>query len=114
MEELGGVAGVPAAVAVVEVELHEVTRDRGDEHVAGLGADGVVELEDAVVPGPARPRLHPPARQDLRHGLGHRRLLRDVQHADRAATGRHRGRGGGAPPLEGGGNGERAGDFGPF
>lgn len=70
-----------------------MARDGGDEHVAGLGADGVVELEDAVVAGPARPRLHPPARQDLRHGLGHRRLLRDVQHADRAAAGRHRGRG---------------------
>lgn len=70
VEELHGVAGVPAAVAVVEVELHEVARDGGDEHVAGLAANGVVELEDAVVPGPARPRLHRPARQDLRHGLG--------------------------------------------
>lgn len=35
MEEIGGVEGVPLAVAVVEVELHEVARDGGDEHVAG-------------------------------------------------------------------------------
>jgi len=58
VEELGGVAGVPAAEALIEFELHEVARDGGDEHVAGAAVDGVVELEDAVVLGPARPRLH--------------------------------------------------------
>lgn len=109
MEEVDGVAGVPLAVAVVEVELHEVAGDGGDEHVAGLRADGVVELEDAVVPGPARARLHPAARQDLRHGLGHRRLLRDVEHADRAAAGRHREGGGGGRRREAGGTAGRRG-----
>lgn len=93
MEEVGGVAGVPAAEPVLELELHEVARDGGDEHAAGAAIDGVVELEDAVVLGPPRPRLHCAPRQDLRHGLGHRRLLRHVQHADRgaaAAAGLHR------------------------
>jgi hypothetical protein len=88
LEEIGGVAGVPAAEPLLELELHEMACDGGDEHVAGMAADGVAELEDAVVRGPPRPRLHPArsARQDLRHGLRHRRLLRDVQHADRAAA----------------------------
>lgn len=104
MEEIGGVAGVPAAEPVVEFELHEVARDGGDEHAAGAAVDGVVELEDAVVRGPPRPRLHRAARQDLRHGLRHRRLLRHVQHADRAAAaaGLHR---------ETGGLGAAAGDW---
>ena len=94
MEKVGGVAGVPAAEPVFEFELHEVAGDGGYEHAAGLTVDGVVELEDAVVLGPPRPRLHRPARQDLRHGLRHRRLLRHVQHADRAAAaGLHRERG---------------------
>jgi hypothetical protein len=85
LEEVGGVAGVPtAAEPLLKLELHEVSCDEGDEHVAGLAADGIVELEDAVVRGPPRPRLHParPARRDLRHG----RLLCNVHHADRAAA----------------------------
>jgi hypothetical protein len=97
VEEVGGVAGVPAAEPFFEFELHEVARDGGDEHAAGLTVDGVVELEDAIVLGPPRPRLHRAARQDLCHGLRHRRLLRHVQHADRgaAAAGLHRERGAG-------------------
>jgi hypothetical protein len=88
LEEIGGVAGVPAAEPLLELELHEMACDGGDEHVAGMAADGVVELENAVVRGPPRPRLHPArsARQDLRHGLRHRWLLRNAQHADRAAA----------------------------
>jgi hypothetical protein len=94
VEKFGGVAGVPAAEAVIEFEFHEVARDGGDEHVAGAAIDGVVELENAVVLGPARTRLRRAARQDLSHCLRHRRLLRHVQHANRAAAaGLHRGRG---------------------
>lgn len=107
VEEISGVARVPAAEPVVELELHEVSRDGGDEHVAGAAANGVIELEDAVVPRPPLPRPHPARRprQDLRDGLRHRRLLRHIQHADRAAAAavmhrEGRRRGGGEPEEE--------------
>lgn len=53
--EIGGVTRVPLAVTVLELELHEVADDGGEEHVAGLAADGVVELEDLVVSRTAFP-----------------------------------------------------------
>lgn len=90
--KVGGVAGVPLAEAVVEVELHKVAGDGGNEHVAELGADSVLELKHPVVPRPPLPGTEPSAaaRQDLRHCLRHRRLLCHVQHPDPAASTRHR------------------------
>lgn len=55
LEEIGGVTRVPFAVTLFEFELHEVAGDGGEEHVAGLAADVVVELEDLVVAGMAIP-----------------------------------------------------------
>lgn len=84
VEELGGVAGMPLAEAVVEVDLHEVAGDGGDKHVDGDAIDGVRELEDLVVAGTAVPNaeaLLVPG-EDGGHRLGHRRLLRHVQRSD--------------------------------
>ena len=85
--EIGGVAGVPLAEAFFELELHEVAGDGGEEHVAGLAADGVRELEDLVVAGATVPHSEALAPgQDGGDGLRHRRLLRHVQHRDGAPT----------------------------
>lgn len=88
LEEKGWIAGVPLAVAVFEFELHEVAGDRGEEHLARVAIDGVVELVDFVIAGSAFPHAQPlVSRQYVRHRLGHRRLLRHVQHPHGA---RHR------------------------
>lgn len=83
--EIGGVAGVPLAEAVFELELHEVAGDGGDEHVAGLSVNRVIELENPVVARAAVPgsqALIPG--ENAGHRLGHRRLLRHVQYVDGA------------------------------
>lgn len=45
---------MPLPVAIVEVELHQVAGDGGEDHVAGLRSERVLELEDAVVGRTAR------------------------------------------------------------
>ena len=80
MVEVGGVAGMPFAEAIVELELHEMASDGGDEHVATLAADGEVELEDAIVAGAAitRPQTTAGVREDLGHRFCDRGLLGHV------------------------------------
>lgn len=55
LEEIGRVAGVPFAEAVVEFELHKVAGDGGEEHEGREAIYGVVELEDLVVARPTFP-----------------------------------------------------------
>ena len=88
VEEIGGVTGVPFAISVLEFELHEVTSDGSDEHVAGATIDGVTELEYLVVSRPTLPGSQAPIvpRQNGGHRLRHRRLLRHVQHLHAAAA----------------------------
>lgn len=76
---------MPLAVTLVELELHKVAGDRGEEHVAGLAANGVVELEDLVVAGTTLPRSYAlvPG-EDGGDGLRHRGLLRHVQNVHAA------------------------------
>lgn len=83
MVEFGRVARVPLAVAFFELKLHEVAGDGGDKHVAGLPINRVIELENAVVARAAVPgsqALVPG--ENVSHRLGHRWLLRHIQHAD--------------------------------
>lgn len=54
-----GVTGVPFAETIVKLKLHEVAGDRGKEHLARLVPNGVVELEDFVVPGTSVSHSHP-------------------------------------------------------
>lgn len=82
---------MPLAEAILELELHEVAGDGGDQHAAALPPDAVVELEDLVVPRPPLPDPHPLApRQQGGHRLRHRRLLRHVQDVDRPPAAGHR------------------------
>lgn len=79
-EEIGGVTGVPLAVTVVELEFHEVAGDGGEDHVAGLAANGVVELKDLVVAGTPFSHSHVLVpREDCGHRPRHHGLLRHVQ-----------------------------------
>lgn len=45
---------MPLPVTFFEVELHEVAGDGGEDHVAGLRSERVLELEDSVVGRTAR------------------------------------------------------------
>lgn len=55
MVEIGGVAWVPLAVTLFELEFHEVASDWSEDHVAGLATNRVVELEDPIVAGTTIP-----------------------------------------------------------
>jgi len=61
--------------------------DGGEEHVAGLAANGVVELKDLVVAGTPLPHSHAlvPG-EDGGDGLRHRGLLRHIQNVHAART----------------------------
>lgn len=86
-EEVGGITRVPLAVTLVELELHEMAGDGGEEHVAGLAANGVVELKDLIIAGTPLPHSHAlvPG-EDGGDGLRHRGLLRHVQNVHAART----------------------------
>lgn len=80
MIEVGGVAGMPFAEAIIEFKLHEMASDGGHEHVATLAADGIIELKDAVVAGAAitGPQATAGVREDLSHRFCDRGLLGHV------------------------------------
>ena len=85
LEEISGVTGVPFAISVLELELHEVASDGSDEHVAGPPVDSVTELEYLVVARAALPGSQALAPgQNGGNGLRHRRLLRHVQYIEAA------------------------------
>lgn len=85
--EIGGVTRVPLAVTLIEPEFHEVAGDGGEEHVAGLATNGVVELEDFVVAGMSLSHSHVLIpREDGGHRPRHRGLLRHVQNVHCART----------------------------
>lgn len=89
--EIGGIAGVPLAEPLLEIELHEVAGNGGDQHATVLPPDAVVELEDLVVPRPPFPDPHPLApRQQGGYRLRHRRLLRHAQDVDGSSAAGHR------------------------
>jgi len=79
LEEIGGITRVPFPVTIVEVKLHEVTEDGGEEHLTGLASNGVVEFEYSVVARTTIPYSKAlVAREYVRHRFRHRRLLRHV------------------------------------
>lgn len=49
--EIERVTRVPFPVTIVKLKLHEVACDGGEQHLARLVPNGVVELKDFVVPG---------------------------------------------------------------
>lgn len=84
MVEISRITGVPFAVLVFEVELHEMTSDRSHEHIARLCADGVGEFKDLVIRGATIAHSKVVVRQNSSHRLGHRWLLRHIQNSNRS------------------------------
>ncbi len=84
MVEISRITGVPFAVLVFEVELHEMTSDRSHEHIARLCADGVGEFKDLVIGGATIAHSKVVVGQNSSHRLGHRWLLRHIQNSNRS------------------------------
>ena len=50
--EIEGVAGMPFSIPLFKFKLHEMSSDGGEEHLAWLSTDRIVELEDPIIPRP--------------------------------------------------------------
>lgn len=88
VEKLNWIARMPFAVPFFELELHEVASDGGDEHIARLASNGVVELENLVVARAtfANSKTLVP-REYGGHRFRHRWFLCHIEDGDRTAAG---------------------------
>lgn len=88
VEEHGWVTGMPFSVPFFKLELHQVACDGGDEHIARLTSNGIVELENLVVPRAtfANSEALVPG-ENGGHRFRHRWLLCYIENGNRTATG---------------------------